>query len=93
MTVHKEKVYEFGLHRKKIYLYFDSLKIRLNEIKDESSYNIEVYEKPSLEYNLPFSLLPLFYYKNVESFLLLLTKLIIWNEETKTFSMAEKMMK
>ena len=90
LTVHKEKVYEFGLHRKKIYLYLDSLKIRLNEIKDESNYNIEVYEKPSLEYNLPFSLLPLFYYTNVESFLLLLTSLIIWNEETKTFSMSEK---
>ena len=90
MTVHKEKIYELGHHKKKIYLYLDSLKIRLNEIKDESNYNIEVYEKPSLEYNLPFSMLPLFYYKNVESFLLILTKLIIWNEETQTFSMNVK---
>lgn len=90
LTVHKEKVYELGVQKKKIYLHLDSLKIRLNEIKDESSYNIEVYEKPSLEYNMPFSLLPLFYFKNVESFLLLLTKLIIWNEDTKTFSMTDK---
>ena len=90
MTVHKEKVYELGHNKKKIYLHLDSLKIRLNDIKDESNYNIEVNEKPSLEYNLPFSLLPLFYYKNAESFLLILTKLIIWDEETKTFSMNEK---
>ena len=90
MTIHKEKVYELAHNKKKIYLHFDSLKIRLNEIKDESNYNIEVYEKPSLEYNLPFSLLPLFYYKNVESFLLILTKLIIWNEDKKTFSLTEK---
>ena len=86
LTIKKEKIYKYGLHKKKLYLTLDSLKIRLNEVKDESSFNIETYEKPVFEYTFPFSLLPLFYYKEAETFLIILTKLIIWNEDTQTFN-------
>ena len=88
-TTKKEKVYKYGLHKKKIHLTLDSLKIRLNEVKDEQSFNIEVHEKPIFEYTFPFALLPLFYYKNVESFLIILTKLLIWDEENQSFSFAQ----
>ena len=90
LTIKKEKIYRYGLRKKKVYLTLDSLKIRLNEVKDESSEKIEVYEKPSIEYIFPFALLPLFYYKNIESFLSVLTKLLIWDEERQKFSMTKK---
>ena len=89
MTIKKEKEYKYGLHKKKIILTLDSLKIRLNEIKNESSFNIEVFEKPTFEYVFPFSLLPLFYYKDVETFLIILIQILIWNENTENFSIAE----
>ena len=90
LTIKKEKIYKYGLHKKKLYLTLDSLKIRLNEVKDESSFNIEAYEKPVFEYTFPFSLLPLFYYKEAETFLIILTKLIIWDEDTQTFNFVKK---
>ena len=88
-TTKKEKVYKYGLHKKKIHLTLESLKIRLNEVKDDQSFNIEVHEKPSFEYTFPFAMLPLFYYKNVESFLIILTKLLIWDEDNQSFSFAQ----
>ena len=88
-TIKKEKVYNYGFHKKKIYLTLNSLKIKLNEVKDESNINIEVFEKPSFEYTFPFSLLPLFYYKDAETFLIILIKILIWNEETQKFSLAK----
>ena len=88
-TIKKEKIYKYGQRKKKIYLTLDSLKIRLNEVKDELSYNIEVYEKPSFEYTFPFALLPLFYYKNIDTFLIVLTKILIWDEENQSFSMPQ----
>ena len=88
-TIKKEKIYKYGLNKKKIYLTIDSLKIKLNEVKDEKSFNIEVHEKPSFEYTFPFAMLPLFYYKKVESFLTILSKLIIWDEDNQSFSLAK----
>ena len=89
-TIKKEKVFKYGLHKKNIILTLDSLKIRLNEVKDEHSYKIEVYENPSFEYTFPFALLPLYYYKDVETFLMILTKLLIWDEEAQRFSFTKK---
>ena len=90
LTIKKEKTYRYGLRKKHIYLTFDSLKIRLNEIKDESNIKIEVYEEPSFEYVFPFALLPLYYSKNIESFLSILTRLFIWDEENQKFYMTDK---
>ena len=81
----KEKSYKYGIHKKKINLTFDSLKIRMNEVINEKNTKIEVYEKSSLEYSFPLSLLPLFYSKNKELFLMILTKLLIWDEENQNF--------
>ena len=90
LTIKKEKIYKYGLHKKKLNLTLNSLKIRINEVKDESSFNIEVFEKPTFEYTFPFALLPLFYYKDSETFLIILTKLLIWNEDTHSFRFVKK---
>ena len=89
LTIKKEKIFRYGLHKKKIHLTLDSLKIRINEVKDELSYNIEVYENPCFEYTFPLALLPLFYYKNVDTFLIVLTKILIWDDEKQTFNLAQ----
>ena len=49
-----------------------------------------IYEKPVFEYTFPFALLPLFYYKDAETFLIILTKLIIWDEDTQSFKFVKK---
>ena len=84
-TTQKEKIFNFGLQKKKMHLTFDSLKIKINEIKDENSKIIEKVDNPKFEFALPFALLPLFYYKGVDHFLMIISKLIIYNEITQTF--------
>ena len=86
-TTKKEKIFNFGLQKKKMHLTFDSLKIKINEIKDENAKIIEKVDKPTFEFTLPFALLPLFYYKGVNHFLIIITKLIIYNEITQTFEL------
>ena len=86
-TTQKEKIFNFGLQKKKIHLTFDSLKIKINEIKDENSKIIEKVGNPKFEFALPFALLPLFYYKGVDHFLMIISKLIIYNEITQTFQL------
>ena len=60
LTIKKEKIYKYGLHKKKLNLTLDSLKIRINERKDESSFNIEVFE--NLHLNILFHLLYYHYF-------------------------------
>jgi len=86
-TTQKEKIFNFGLQKKKMHLTFDSLKIKINEIKDENSKIIEKVGNPKFEFALPFALLPLFYYKGVDHFLMIISKLIIYNEITQTFQL------
>ena len=86
-TTQKEKIFNFGLQKKKMHLTFDSLKIKINEIKDENSKIIEKVDNPKFEFALPFALLPLFYYKGVDHFLMIISKLIIYNEITQTFQL------
>lgn len=86
-TTQKEKIFNYGLQKKKMHLTFDSLKIKINEIKDEDGKVIEKVDKPIFEFTLPFALLPLFYYKGVEHFLIIISKLIIFNEITQTFQL------
>ena len=90
LTTKKEKIYSYGLEKIKLCLILDSLKVKINEIKDETSPIIEKSEKTVFEYMLPFSLLPLFYFKGVEPFLLILSKLIIYNEKNKNFEIEKK---
>ena len=85
LTIKKEKIYQYGLEKIKMIMTLDSLKIKINEIKDERNIILEKGSKPVFEYTLPFALLPLFYYKGIESFLIILTKLISYNEMTQTF--------
>ena len=89
LTTRKEKIYKYGLEKIKMCLTLDSLKISINEIKNENNVNIEKCEKPIFEYTLPFALLPLFYFKGVEQFLIILSKLIIFNEFEETFEIAK----
>ena len=84
-TIKKEKIYKYGLEKIKMVMTLDSLKIKINEIKDENNIILEKKPNPIFEFTLPFALLPLFYYKGVEAFLIILTKLIIYNEFTQTF--------
>ena len=84
-TTQKEKLFNYGLQKKKMYLTFDSLKIKINEIKDENGKTIEMVDKPKFEFVLPFALLPLFYYKGVDQFLMIISKLIVYNEIIQTF--------
>ena len=89
LTTRKEKIYKYGLEKIKMCLTLDSLKISINEIKNENNVNFEKCEKPIFEYTLPFALLPLFYFKGVEQFLIILSKLIIFNEFEETFEIAK----
>ena len=88
-TTRKEKIYKYGLEKIKLCLVLDSLKISINEIKNENIENIEKCEKPVFEYILPFALLPLFYFKGVEQFLIILSKLIIYNDIEETFEIVK----
>ena len=85
LTIKKEKIYKYGLEKIKMIMNLDSLKIKINEIKDQKSIIIEKNPIPTFEYTLPFALLPLFYFRGVKAFLIILTKLIIFNEVNQTF--------
>lgn len=88
-TIKKEKIFNYGLQKKKMHLTLDSLKIKINEIKDEKAQVIEKIEKPVFEYTLPFALLPLYYFKGVDTFLIIITKLIKYSDFTQTFEIAQ----
>ena len=90
LTTKKEKIYKYGLEKIKMCLVLDSLRVKINEIKDENSITIEKGEKCLFEYSLPLSLLPLFYFKGPEQFLIILSKLIIYNESSGSFEIAKK---
>ena len=90
-TIKKEKEYIYGFDKRKILLTLESLKIKFIEIKDEKNNIIEKKsDKPVFEYTLPFALLPLFYFKGIESFLFILTKIIIFKEKNCNFEIEQK---
>ena len=90
LTTQKEKIYKYGLGKIKMSLTLDSLKIKINNIKNENSKSIEKGDKCVFQYTLPFALLPLFYFKGVDTFLMILSKLIIYNESNETFEIVQK---
>ena len=90
-TIKKEKEYIYGFDKRKIILTLESLKVKFFEIKDENSNIIEKKsDKPCFEYILPFALLPLFYFKGIENFLIILSKIIVFNEKNFSFELEEK---
>ena len=90
-TIKKEKEYIYGFDKRKIILTLESLKIKFIEIKDEKNNIIEKKsDKPIFEYILPFALLPLFYFKGIESFLIILSKILIFKEKNMNFELAPK---
>ena len=82
-TTKKEKNYFYGVSNTKIKLTLESLKITIYEVINEINY--EKKDVPSFVYSLPLSLLPLFYYKGADKFLIILSKLIVYNEEREDF--------
>ena len=89
-TIQKEKIYKYGSNKRDIILTLDSLKIKIYDIKDENGLIIEKKgNEPYFQYTLPFALLPLFYFKGIEPFLIILTKIIIFNDKNLKFSIAE----
>ena len=90
-TIQKEKIYNYGFDKREIILTLDSLKIKIYEIEKEDNYIIEKKsDKPYFEYTLPFALLPLFYYKGIGSFLIILSKIIVFKESGLKFEIEEK---
>ena len=97
--IKKEKVFEWGKTKKKIILNLNSLKVTIKEIKgndlnqNKDEKNLKNNNKIFFEYNLPFYLLPLFYYKGYEKFKLFLLSFIYYNEETQSFEIMENIPK
>ena len=90
-TIIKQKTYQYGFDKRKIVLTLDSLKIKIYEIKKEDAPVLErKSDTPYFEYTLPFALLPLFYFKGIDSFLLILTKIITFKENNLKFELEEK---
>lgn len=88
----KEKIYEWSKNKIKIILILNSLNVKIKEIcenninKNESENNKnKEKDKTVFEYNLPFILLPLFYFKGFEKFKLFLLSFIHFNQETQQF--------
>ena len=90
-TITKQKTYQYGFDKRKIVLTLDSLKIKIYEIKKEDAPVLEKKsDTPYFEYTLPFALLPLFYFKGIDSFLIILTKIITFKENNLKFELEEK---
>ena len=86
----KEKIFEKSRKKKKILLSFESICIQIfpseNINSNESNITSQI---PVFEYFLPFSFLPLFYYKGEEKFKIFLSKIIEWDHINKKFILNE----
>ena len=86
----KEKIFEKSRKKKKILLSFESICIQIfpseNINSNESNITSQI---PVFEYFLPFSFLPLFYYKGEEKFKIFLSKIIEWDNINKKFVLNE----
>ena len=77
LTEKKEKIFEYANKKKEVILTLDSLVITIKEIIDEENFVLK--DEPSFIYELPLALLPLFYFKGAEKFLMILSKIIKYN--------------
>ena len=95
----KEKDFEWGKNKRKITLTLNSLTIKVKEVaqdgtnKNSNEGNKNETDKVYFEYKLPFSLLPLFYYKGFEKFKYFIISLIHWDDRNKKFEVNENMEK
>ena len=84
-TEKKEKIFEYAHKKKEIKLTLDSLIIKITEIIDEEKFILN--DIPNFIYELPLALLPLFYYKGPEKFLMILSKIITYNNINDKFEL------
>ena len=92
----KEKIFEKNKQRKIINLSFDSISVKIYEIKtepkeneNEDEFRRKKKDPPVFEYNLPFIYLPLFYLQGEEKFKIFLSKIIKWDNSNNKFSLNE----
>ena len=79
-----------------ISLKFDSIIVKIYEtqeekIEDENESEVQTIKRDVqvFEYNLPFFFLPLFYLKGEEKFKIFLSKIILWDNVNKKFTLCE----
>ena len=92
----KEKDFEWGKNKKKITLTLNSLTIKIKEVVQDDNKNSNEENKAEtnkiyFEYQLPFNLMPLFYYKGFEKFKYFIISLIRWDDRNKKFEVNENM--
>ena len=93
----KEKDFEWGKNKRKITLTLNSLTIKVKEVvqngtnKNSNEENKTETNRIYFEYQLPFNLMPLFYYKGFEKFKYFIISLIRWDERNKKFEVIENM--
>ena len=85
----KEKIFDKNKQRKTISLTFNSISVKIYDIKSDSKENENINDIPIFEYNLPFIYLPLFYYKGEEKFKIFLSKIIQWDNINSKFTLNE----
>ena len=85
----KEKIFDKNKQRKTISLTFNSISVKIYDIKSDSKENENINDNPIFEYNLPFIYLPLFYYKGEEKFKIFLSKVIQWDNINNKFTLNE----
>ena len=94
----KEKNFDKNKQKKNITLTFDSISVKIYEIKKEQqeNKNENINESPKknrnspiFEYHLPFKFLPLFYHKGEEKFKIFLSKIIQWDNVNNKFTLNE----
>ena len=96
----KEKIFEWGKNKKLISLTLNSIKVTIKEATDNISDKQgskdnkgKILKENCFEYDLPFNLLPLFYYKGFEKFKLFLLSFLHYNEEMQKFEINENISK
>ena len=86
----KQKIFDKNKQKKKISLIFESLSVKIYEMKKEENENGTTNKDVQIfEYNLPFAFLPLFYYKGEEKFKIILSKIIQYDSDTNKFKLNE----
>ena len=96
LSYNKQKI--FDKNKKKSYLNFDSISVKIyemqeniNEIENDSENKKEDLKNETqvFEYNLPFVFLPLFYLKGEEKFKIFLSRIIKWDNANNKFILNE----
>ena len=76
----KEKLFEWGKNKNKIFLTLNSVNIKIIEPENN---------KIVFEYSLPLNLIQLFYYKGFEKFKIFIMALIHWDEKSNKFELEQ----